>query len=115
MRPSPAVLMIAILGLTGTACGDAGESQPRVYEFVVPEGTQANLDSGQDVVIMPSRIELQIGDTLRIRNEDVVAQTVGPYWVPPRKEFEITYGSPGRYEGFCPLSKGSRYEIVVTE
>lgn len=63
---------------------------------------------------MPSVLQFEVGDTIRIRNEDVVDQSVGPYWVPAGEEFELTYGAPGRYEGVCPLSEGERYEIIVT-
>jgi plastocyanin len=82
---------------------------------VVPVGTQARLAVGETVTIMPSEISLRVGDTLRIRNEDVVDQAVGPYVVAAGETVEMTYGTPGRYEGMCPLSEGSTYLIEITE
>lgn len=110
MRVAVAVAMVAV-ALAIAACG---QSNGQVQEIVVPAGTQARLDRGEEVVVMPSRLEFRVGDTLRIRNDDVVDQSVGPYWVAAGESLELTYGAPGRFEGFCPLSEGERYEIVVT-
>lgn len=41
--------------------------------------------------------------------------TVGPYSVKPGEVSTVKYGFPGSYEGYCELSEGKRYEIVVTE
>lgn len=109
-----ATAMTAVLALTAVACGDTSEG-PRVEELVVPLGTMERLAHGEDVVVMPSVLEFEVGDTLRIRNEDVVEQAVGPYRVAAGEEFELTFGAPGRFVGMCPLSEGDRYEIVITE
>jgi hypothetical protein len=63
---------------------------------------------------MPSELQLRVGDVLRIRNEDRVDQPVGPYLVAAGEQFELRYGKPGRYEGYCPLSEDGRYRIIIT-
>jgi hypothetical protein len=103
-----AAVCAALLG----ACAGA-DREPRTIEIVVPAGTQQRLDAGERVEIMPARLELRVGDTLLIRNEDGVAQSVGPFSVPANGMTSLTYGAPGRFEGYCPLSEGQRYEIVV--
>jgi hypothetical protein len=105
-----AAVCAALIG----ACG-ADDRAPQTIEIVVPAGTQERLDRGETVEIMPARLELRVGDTLVIRNEDAVAQSVGPYSVPAHGETRLTYGSPGRFEGYCPLSEGQRYEIIVED
>jgi hypothetical protein len=40
---------------------------------------------------------------------------VGPYFVEAGGEIRLIYGKAGTYEGYCPLSEGQRYEIVVTK
>lgn len=114
VRSLLAAVVLAVLALTAAACGDT-DGGPRVEELVVPFGTMERLGRGEDVVVMPSVLEFEVGDTLRIRNEDVVEQAVGPYRVAAGEEFELTFGAPGRFEGMCPLSEGDRYEIVITE
>lgn len=119
---SPYVVMawiVAIIGLPAAVgiwlvAGPAGDQPPpKTIEVVVPEGTQERLDAGEKVSIMPTRLEFRVGDTFLIRNEDTTTQVVGPYTVGAGEELRFTYGAPGDYSGFCPLSEGERYEIVV--
>jgi hypothetical protein len=88
---------------------------PEVVDIVVPLGTQARLERGERVAIMPSVLEFRVGDTLRIDNKDIVDQAVGPFVVSAGEVLEVRFGAPGRYEGFCVLSEGESYEFVVTE
>lgn len=96
-----------------------GDSTPdddvQTLELVVPAGTKARQNAGEKVVVMDDHIELSVGDRLVIRNDDVAAQTVGPYSVQPGEVTTVKYGFPGVYEGYCELSEGKRYQIVVTE
>ncbi len=108
--------LAAVVVVTAVAgCGDDGSDEGRVVEIVVPLGTQERLDRGEDVVVMPAELRFEVGDTLVIRNEDVVDQSVGPYKVRAGQEFELRYGAPGHYVGMCPLTEGKTYEIVITE
>jgi plastocyanin len=113
-RRALALVLAAVVVLAAAAGCGGGDDAGEVREIVVPLGTQERLDRGEDVVVMPSELRFQVGDTLRIRNDDVAHQTVGPYEVPAGEQFELRYGKPGRYEGVCPLSEGDAYTIVVT-
>jgi hypothetical protein len=97
------------------AAGGEKPRDPETIEIIVPAGTQDRLAAGEKVVVMPARLEFRVGDRIFIRNEDDVAQSVGPYLVEAGEEMLLQYGAPGVYEGYCPLSEGERYEIVVTE
>lgn len=111
-RLSLLVVLVALLAVGAIAgCGEDREQQ--TVEVVVPAGTQDRLDAGETVAVMPARLELRVGDRLLIRNEDDVDQTVGPYAVAAGEELSLSYRTPGTYEGYCPLSEGERYEIVV--
>lgn len=87
--------------------------EPKTIELVVPAGTADRLAAGEKVVIMPARLEFTVGDRLRIRNEDDEDQSVGPYEVAAGQEIILDFGKPGMYEGYCPVSEGERYLIVV--
>jgi hypothetical protein len=113
-RTATALLVAAVLAAVAlVGCGS--DPEPQTVEIVVPAGTQERLFAGETVEVMPARLELRVGDTLLIRNEDSVTQSVGPYLVEAGGEMRLTYGSPGRFEGYCPLSEGQRYEIVVED
>ena len=103
-------LLLAALALLLAACGGGDEY---AYELIIPAGTAERLASGEEVDLMPSRRTFRVGDTIRVKNEDVVDQAVGPYVVGAGQEFEVTFGAPGVYQGYCPLSADNRYEIVV--
>ena len=92
---------------------DGTTRPPKTIELVVPKGARKRLDAGEAVVVMPNKLEFRVGDRIVIRNEDIVNHSVGPYHVRPGEEFTFTFGSPGRYAGYCPVSDGKRYEIVV--
>jgi len=105
-------MMAVVLALVTAACGGGGSN---VYEIVVPLGTGELLAQGETVDVMPAEIRLEVGDTLKIRNEDVVDQEVGPYLVAAGTQFVVQFGAPGLYEGICPLSGSQGYKIVITE
>lgn len=108
-----ALAALALAAATGGCGGDEHES--RVVEFVVPDGAAARIARGERVAIMPDVLELRVGDTLRIRNEDVVGATVGPYYVEAGREFTLTYGAPGVFTGACDYSEDGTFRIVVRE
>ncbi|GIU86692.1 MAG: hypothetical protein KatS3mg009_1207 [Acidimicrobiia bacterium] len=112
-RAAAAVALGCALALLA-GCGD-GARTPQVVEYVVPEGTATRIARGEQVTIMPDTLELRVGDTLRIRNEDVAGATVGPYYVEAGREFTLTYGAPGVFAGACELSEGGTFRIVVTQ
>jgi len=103
--------MAVALALVSAACGGGSN----VYEIVVPLGTGELLAQGETVDVMPAEIRLEVGDTLKIRNDDVVEQEVGPYLVAAGTQFVVQFGAPGLYEGICPLSGSQGYKIVITE
>jgi plastocyanin len=111
MVAAAGALMLLVGG--ATACS-SDERTPQTIEIVVPAGTQDRVAKGEDVNIMPARLELRVGDTLSIRNDDRVGQSVGPYFVKAGETMRLTYNTAGRFEGYCPLSEGDRYELVVT-
>ncbi len=104
-------LLSALLGASG--CALAGEAHA---EFTVCNQTLdvVNIAVGQEVVVLPSKLEFRVGDKIVIRNEDHVDHPVGPYFVRAGEEFSITFGAPGKFEGYCPVSEGKRYDIEVT-
>lgn len=108
-----AVLAIAVSSCSGDGAGSGTKHQ--VVEIVIPPGTQAKLDRGELVNVMPTELNFRIGDVIRIRNDDTTDQYAGPYLVQAGTQFELKYGSTGRYGGLCNLSGGSTYMITITE
>lgn len=110
----PIFAALAAVLVWGVTSSDEEKRTPETHEFVVPRGTSARLAVGQEVVVLPSKLEFRVGDKIVIRNEDHVDHPVGPYFVRAGEEFSITFGAPGKFEGYCPVSEGKRYDIEVT-
>lgn len=106
-------LIVAALGAF-VSCGT--EREPQVHEYVIPLGTQNRLAKGERVEVWTGNLTVRVGDVLRVRNDDVVSFPFGPYRVKALDVFEITFGSPGTYQGLCPLiGDADTYTLVVTE
>lgn len=115
--PFIAIVIVAALALVAGAAiwvaASGGGRDAETIAIVVPPGTADRLAAGEKVEIMPTRLEFRVGDMIRIRNDDDVEHSVGPYQVKAGQEMVLRYGAVGVYEGYCPLSEGERYEIVV--
>lgn len=107
-----AVLLAVVAAFGLTACSSAPE--PQVHSYVIPLGTQNRLAKGERVEVWSGDLTVRVGDTLRVRNDDVVGFPFGPYRVNALSEFEIVFGAPGVYTGFCPLiGDADEYRLVV--
>lgn len=113
------VLIMAASILVGllVAGGDDGAGPDGaavvVQEFAIPPGSFQRVAAGEDVEVIPAELHLSVGDTIRIRNEDTVGQTVGPYYVPAGQSVQQTFDEDATYEGICTAHKDGRIRIVV--
>ena len=117
IRALTIALLIPALAIALSSCsgGGTGSHKSQVVEIIIPPGTQAKLDRGELVNVMPANLSFRIGDVLRVRNDDTADQYAGPYLVQAKTQFELKYGATGRYGGLCNLSGGSSYTIIITE
>jgi len=82
-------------------------------EILVPEGTQARMDAGEEIVLFPRRLEVGVGDRILIKNDDSASHQVGPYIVGSGQQIVQTFSSPGIIEGICTLHPSGEVTIVV--
>lgn len=110
----PAALAAVVFGLLLVAPACSGtDHKAEVIEYVVPKGAAVRIARGEKVEVMPARVWLRLGDTLRIRNDDVIDQAVGGYLVKAGRSLDLKYGAPGSYELECAVSEGGSFTIVV--
>lgn len=79
----------------------------RTVGLVLPEGTAAQVAAGERPAVLPDRLVLRRGDTLAIRNEDVVAHRLGSTVIPPAQTVRIAvtsalFAAPGLLCSFHP-------------
>jgi hypothetical protein len=110
--------LVALVGLVGIGAGLAtlldGGDEGETVTFVVPEGTTERVFFGEAIDLMPDRVELDVGDTLVVRNDDVETMVVGPFTVRPGETLSQHFQRPQTLIGECTLSGSGEIEIVVT-
>ena len=113
-----AVSILVILGavavLIATVTIMANRDHHETITFVVPVGTADKQAAGGALEIMPPELDLRVGDTLVIRNEDYRDAMIGPYQVRAGEVLTQTFTRPQTLVGQCTLSGSGEVRIVVT-
>ena len=87
---------------------------PVDHRFVIPAGTAARLEAGEEVEVLPARIELRSGDSVTLVNDDDVTQGSGFLVAPPHDSVTYEFNRAGTYVAACTLHPGGSLEIVVS-
>jgi plastocyanin len=115
-----ALVMVPVL----PACGDE-PSQPTTeavaevegdsatFEYVIPVGAGEALDAGTPLEILPAELEVRVGDTIRIENQDGRGHTVGPFFVGANETLTQRFSTPGEFEGVCTVHPSGQLVLVV--
>lgn len=116
-------LMLA-LGAIGCGGDDAPEPLTLVndaqaeaadHEFVIPSGTGLQLDRGEPVEILPGRLDVKVGEVIRIVNDDQRGHLAGPFFVGAGETLTQRFASPGEYVGACTVHPSGQLVLVVSE
>ena len=112
-----------VAGLLLVACGSASSSEPAAeaiedvdaatYEFVIPAGAGEALDAGTPLEILPGELDVRVGETIRIVNEDDRGHTVGPFFVGANETLTQRFSSPGEFVGVCTVHPSGQIVLVV--
>ena len=81
---------------------------PTEIELVIPTGTAAKVAAGEPVPVIPDEMTFVLGDTLVVRNEDLVDHQLGPLWIPPDTKASLVLDAAQRY-AYCCSFKTTRY------
>lgn len=119
-------MLVGAVVLAASACA-SGESSPAGsvevvnvtiagaadHEFVIPPGSAARSAAGEHLTIFPSRLEVRVGETIRIVNQDDRVQIVGPFAIAPGQTLTQRFSTPGEFVGECTTHPGSEFVLVV--
>lgn len=108
-----AALLAVVVVVGGLFLLGGDERDPVVHRFVIPAGTRARLDAGQEVEIVPPRLEVRVGDRLLLRNRDDVQHHMGPLVVDANGLLSMTFSDEGTIKGICTLNDEGESVIVV--
>ena len=103
-------------------CGDDA-SQPgteavtiaeaATFEYVIPAGAGEALDAGSPLEILPAELQVNVGDTIRIENQDDRGHTVGPFFVGANETLTQRFSTPGEFEGVCTVHPSGELVLIV--
>ena len=116
---------IAVLSVTVVACGDEPPESSSVvvteiadagefdHEFVIPNGTSELLAAGEPVEIVPRELFVEVGDSIRIVNNDVRGHAIGAFYVGAGETLTQRFDSPGVLEGLCDVHPSGSFTLRV--
>jgi plastocyanin len=119
--------VVLLLGLFAApvlaGCGSDGTSQPATeavadidnvtLEYVIPVGAGEALDAGTPLEILPAELQVDVGDTIRIENQDDRGHTVGPFFVGANEVLTQRFSTPGEFEGVCTVHPSGQLVLTV--
>jgi hypothetical protein len=119
-------VFVGLLGGGGAlvGCGNNDASQPATeavanagdtatFEYVIPIGAGEALDAGTPLEILPAELDVNVGDTIRIDNQDDRGHTVGPFFVGANETLTQRFSTPGEFEGVCTVHPSGQLVLVV--
>ena len=113
----PVVLLAAVLTAAAGVVGGLALAQDPSgtdHRFVIPAGTAERVRAGEQVEIIPKVLELEVGDSITLVNDDDVTQVTGFLTVRPGETIHYRFTSASTYSGACTLHPDGGVTIHVT-
>lgn len=105
----------AIVAVWSMGGDEVPEREARTHRFLIPAGTGSLIADGKRPDLVPKLMNANVGDTLRLVNEDDRVHVVGPFSVRPGETFEFTFPNSGVYVGACSLNAVQATTVIVSE
>ena len=85
------------------------------YDYLIPPGTAGRIAAGELVEIVPAELEVQVGDVIRIVNNDTEDHVVGVFFVRSGETLTQQFNSVGVLEGACTVHPSGAFSLRVVE
>lgn len=99
-------------GIDVTSADDATEFE---HDFVIPAGTAERIEAGEEIEIVPAELVVEVGDALRIVNEDSADHIVGVFFVAAGETLTQRFNSEAVLEGECSVHPSGAFTLRVVE
>lgn len=87
---------------------DPSDRAPKTITLVIPAGTAARIESGDELRIFPDEMTFVVGDILEVVNEDSEPHQMGPVFVPPGATGSMVLSQAEKMSVDCSF-QSSRY------
>ena len=113
-RIHPAIWLAAVVAVVVIAGGAILLThRPQEYRVTVPAGTGERIAKGETVELIPRDLDLSVGDTMIIVNQDSRNHTVGPFAVRAGETLTYTFSNAGVFKGACSVHPSGEVTITV--
>jgi hypothetical protein len=93
---------LALTGLADAVPEAPADRAPKQHVVEIPEGTAQRVAAGESAPSIPAGVRFVSGDSLLVRNGDIVGHEIGPMWVPAGGTGVLTLGQSS--SGFLQCS-----------
>ena len=83
------------------------------YDYVIPPGTGARIDQGEEIEIVPAELVVHVGEAIRIRNDDDRDHVVGLFFVAAGETLTQRFRSEGELSGTCTVHPSGAFSLRV--
>ena len=93
---------------------EAGRGPQRV-ELLIPAGTSEKVARGESNPALPDKMIFVVGDTLVVKNEDVVAHRLGPLFIPAGVSASLALSDSNNQAFTCSFNPSQYLGLDVRE
>ena len=93
---------------------EAGRGPQRI-ELVIPNGTADRVAKGEPNPSIPTNMVFVVGDTLVIKNQDVVDHRLGPLFIPSDSSAILTLNDANNFSYQCSFQSTNVFGLDVQE
>lgn len=116
---STRLLVVALVAIAAIVAGTAmwiaaRDESSGDLEVVIPAGTGEQIDAGEDVALIADRVELDVGSTMVVTNEDDRPHQIGDLTVRPDETLEYTFAEAGMFANPCSVHPSNSVTFVIT-
>lgn len=98
---------------SGVGIGNADDVTTFEYDYVIPTGTAARIESGEQIDIVPRELTVQVGESIRIVNDDAEGHVVGVFYVGAGETLTKQFTAPGELSGSCTVHSAGEFTLRV--
>ena len=88
---------------------------PEEITLVVPRGTAEQVARGEQPPSIPANISFVVGDTLVIRNDDIVDHKLGQLWIPANSSAKLSLDQEENFAFECSFQPSNIFGLNVNE
>lgn len=88
---------------------------PSEITLVIPSGTAELIERGEQPPTIPENMSFVVGDTLIVKNEDVLDHKLGPLWIPANSSAQLSLDQEESFAYECSFQPGKYLGLQVNQ